>query len=572
MTINLTVPDLAELKPRITVFGVGGAGGNAVNNMIESRLEGVEFVVANTDAQALMQSLASRRIQMGTVITQGLGAGSYPHIGASAAEEALPEIIDHLAGSHMVFITAGMGGGTGTGAAPVIAQAAKEQGILTVGVVTKPFHFEGTRRMQMAERGIEELSKHVDTLIIIPNQNLFRVANEKTTFAAAFAMADQVLYSGVASITELMTKEGLINLDFADVRAIMSEMGKAMMGTGEASGEKRAVEAAEAAISNPLLDDVSMKGASGLLVSITGGNDLTLYEVDEAAERIRAEADPDANIIVGATFDDELDGSIRVSVVATGLGQLGSDRSAHKDRESLSQRLAGLASVPAPAQAPNLAPAPMQMQAPAARFEPARPARALAEAPNDAQVFRAPGNVTIERRPPQLAASALPQAAQPQRPVPPVQNFVPAPPAMAQRPVRRMPNVEEFPLPVQNELKARAGAAPAQGLAEQKKKVGFLERLTGVARYRKDEDAAKPEKREPEFTAPKPVSMMPKPVEAQPKGLKIERPEDDNLVTGMPKRIEAQPNVVSLETREPVDESPADDDLEIPAFLRRRAK
>jgi cell division protein FtsZ len=241
-----------------------------------------------------------------------------------------------------------------------------------------------------------------------------------------------------------------------------------------------------------------------------------------------------------------------VSVVATGLGQLGSDRSAHKDRESLSQRLAGLASVPAPAQAPNLAPAPMQMQAPAARFEPARPARALAEAPNDAQVFRTPGNVTIERRPPQLAASA--------------------PPAMAQRPVRRMPNVEEFPLPVQNELKARAGAAPAQGLAEQKKKVGFLERLTGVARYRKDEDAAKPEKREPEFTAPKPVSMMPKPVETLPKGLKIERAEDDNLVTGMPKRIEAQPNVVSLETREPVDESPADDDLEIPAFLRRRAK
>jgi cell division protein FtsZ len=369
-----------------------------------------------------------------------------------------------------------------------------------------------------------------------------------------------------------MVKEGLINLDFADVRTIMAGMGKAMMGTGESSGDRRAIEAAEAAISNPLLDDVSMKGASGLLVSITGGNDLTLYEVDEAAERIRAEADPDANIIVGATFDDELDGSIRVSVVATGLGQLGSDRSAHKDRESLSQRLAGLASVPAPAQAPNLAPAPMQMQAPAARFEPARPARALAEAPNDAQVFRAPGNVTIERRPPQLAASALPQAAQPQRPVPPVQNFVPAPPAMAQRPVRRMPNVEEFPLPVQNELKARAGAAPAQGLAEQKKKVGFLERLTGVARYRKDEDAAKPEKREPEFTAPKPVPMMPKSVETLPKGLKIERAEDDNLVTGMPKRIEAQPNVVSLETREPVDESPADDDLEIPAFLRRRAK
>jgi len=264
MTINLTVPNLSELKPRITVFGVGGAGGNAVNNMIESGLEGVEFVIANTDAQAMQHNAAQRRIQMGTALTQGLGAGSQPQVGAAAAEEALPEIMDHLAGAHMVFITAGMGGGTGTGAAPVIARASKEQGILTVGVVTKPFHFEGQRRMISAERGIEQLAKNVDTLIVIPNQNLFRVANEKTTFAAAFAMADQVLYSGVASITELMTKEGLINLDFADVRAIMSEMGKAMMGTGEATGEKRAIEAAEAAISNPLLDDVSMRGARGL--------------------------------------------------------------------------------------------------------------------------------------------------------------------------------------------------------------------------------------------------------------------------------------------------------------------
>jgi cell division protein FtsZ len=255
MSIKLTVPNLHELKPRITVFGVGGAGGNAVNNMIESGLEGVEFVVANTDAQALLQNGATKRVQMGTALTQGLGAGSQPQIGAAAAEEALPEILDHLAGAHMAFITAGMGGGTGTGAAPVIARAAKEQGILTVGVVTKPFHFEGVRRMATADRGIDELAQYVDTLIVIPNQNLFRVANEKTTFAAAFAMADQVLYSGVASITELMTKEGLINLDFADVRAIMSEMGKAMMGTGEASGERRAIEAAEAAISNPLLDD-----------------------------------------------------------------------------------------------------------------------------------------------------------------------------------------------------------------------------------------------------------------------------------------------------------------------------
>ena len=336
--------ELSELKPRITVFGVGGAGGNAVNNMIESRLEGVEFVVANTDAQALLQNAAQRRIQMGTALTQGLGAGSQPQIGAAAAEEALPEILDHLAGSHMAFITAGMGGGTGTGAAPVIARAAKEQGILTVGVVTKPFHFEGLRRLQTAERGIEELAKHVDTLIVIPNQNLFRVANEKTTFAAAFAMADQVLYSGVASITELMTKEGLINLDFADVRAIMSEMGRAMMGTGEASGEKRAIEAAEAAISNPLLDDVSMRGARGLLISITGGPDLTLYEVDEAATRIREEVDPEANIILGATFDESLEGTMRVSVVATGLAAKPQGRQAARGRragEKPSLRLCG---------------------------------------------------------------------------------------------------------------------------------------------------------------------------------------------------------------------------------------
>ena len=375
MTINLKVPDLTELKPRITVFGVGGAGGNAVNNMIASGLRGIEFVVANTDAQALLSSSAERRIQMGAHVTEGLGAGSKPDIGAAAAEEAMADIKAHLASCHMTFITAGMGGGTGTGAAPVIARASREEGILTVGVVTKPFQFEGQRRMRAAEAGILELQKYVDTLLVIPNQNLFRVANEKTTFADAFAMADDVLRAGVSCITDLMVKEGLINLDFADVRTIMAGMGKAMMGTGESSGDRRAIEAAEAAISNPLLDDVSMKGASGLLVSITGGNDLTLYEVDEAAERIRAEADPDANIIVGATFDDELDGSIRVSVVATGLGMLAADRSAHKDRESLTQRLAGLASMPSPVQVPAPAPAPMPMQAPAARFEPAKPAR-----------------------------------------------------------------------------------------------------------------------------------------------------------------------------------------------------
>jgi cell division protein FtsZ len=313
------MPQTTELKPKITVFGVGGAGGNAVNNMIAANLEGVDFVAANTDAQSLHQSLAECKIQMGAALTEGLGAGSRPEIGCGAAEESLTEILDHLANTHMVFITAGMGGGTGTGAGPVIAQAAREQGILTVGVVTKPFQFEGARRMRIAEAGIIEMQKYVDTLIIIPNQNLFRVANEKTTFADAFAMADEVLHSGVRGITDLMVMPGLINLDFADVRTVMDEMGKAMMGTGEATGDNRAIESAEAAISNPLLDEVSMKGARGVLINITGGMDLTLFEVDEAANRIRAEVDSEANIIVGSTFNEELDGSMRVSVVATGI-------------------------------------------------------------------------------------------------------------------------------------------------------------------------------------------------------------------------------------------------------------
>jgi cell division protein FtsZ len=564
MTINLKVPDLTELKPRITVFGVGGAGGNAVNNMIASGLHGIEFVVANTDAQALLSSSAERRIQMGTHVTEGLGAGSKPEIGAAAAEEAMADIKAHLAGSHMAFITAGMGGGTGTGAAPVIARASREEGILTVGVVTKPFQFEGHRRMRAADLGIGELERYVDTLLVIPNQNLFRVANEKTTFADAFAMADDVLRAGVSCITDLMVKEGLINLDFADVRTIMAGMGKAMMGTGEASGDRRAIEAAEAAISNPLLDDVSMKGASGLLVSITGGNDLTLYEVDEAASRIREEADAEANIIVGATFDDELDGSIRVSVVATGLGQLASQQAkpAPQDKQSLSERLAGLASVPN-----AVAPAPPQQQRP----QPARPTRPMAEEPKDAQVWRAPGNVTIERRPPQLAASGIPQGVSPQRHIPPGQTFVPAPPAMVQRPVRRMPNVEEFPAPAQKALKARHGEAPSVDLAAQKKKVGFLERLSNVARGRKDEEDAAPVKREPEFGAPRPAKVPSKSADAAPKGLKIERPGADPVVAALPRSVEVEPKIVSMETREPIDESLEDDDLEIPAFLRRRA-
>jgi cell division protein FtsZ len=319
MPLTLSAPETTELKPRILVFGVGGAGGNAVNNMIDAELEGVDFAVANTDAQALARSGTERRIQMGAAITEGLGAGARPEVGEQSAEDSIAEISEYLQGAHMVFITAGMGGGTGTGAAPVIARAAREQNILTVGVVTKPFHFEGTRRMRIAEAGIERLQEHVDTLIIIPNQNLFRIATEKTTFAEAFGMADQVLHSGVRGITDLMVMPGLINLDFADVRTVMNEMGKAMMGTGEASGDKRAVEAAHNAINNPLLDDVSMKGAKGVLINITGGMDMTLYEVDEAATEIRNEVDPDANIIVGSTFDETLEGTVRVSVVATGI-------------------------------------------------------------------------------------------------------------------------------------------------------------------------------------------------------------------------------------------------------------
>ncbi|MAN55445.1 MAG: cell division protein FtsZ [Paracoccus sp. (in: a-proteobacteria)] len=319
LNLNLMMNDEEELKPRITVFGVGGAGGNAVNNMIEKQLDGVEFVVANTDAQALAGSRANNRIQMGPKVTEGLGAGAKPVIGAKAAEETIEDIVDHLMGAHMCFITAGMGGGTGTGAAPIIAQAAREMGILTVGVVTKPFQFEGSKRMRQAEEGVEALQKVVDTLIIIPNQNLFRLANEKTTFTEAFAMADDVLYQGVKGVTDLMVRPGLINLDFADVRAVMDEMGKAMMGTGEAAGENRAQEAAERAIANPLLDEISLNGAKGVLINITGGYDMTLFELDEAANVIRDKVDSDANIIVGSTLDPDMDGSIRVSVVATGI-------------------------------------------------------------------------------------------------------------------------------------------------------------------------------------------------------------------------------------------------------------
>ncbi|QFS82015.1 Cell division protein FtsZ [Roseivivax sp. THAF40] len=364
MTLNLSVPGHDELKPRITVFGVGGAGGNAVNNMIEKSLDGCDFVVANTDAQALQQSRAQTSIQLGVKVTEGLGAGARATVGAAAAEESIEQIVDHLAGAHMCFITAGMGGGTGTGAAPIIAQAARELGVLTVGVVTKPFQFEGGKRMKQAEEGVEALQKVVDTLIIIPNQNLFRLANERTTFTEAFSMADDVLYQGVKGVTDLMVRPGLINLDFADVRAVMDEMGKAMMGTGEADGEDRAIQAAEKAIANPLLDEISLRGAKGVLINITGGHDLTLFELDEAANRIREEVDPDANIIVGSTLDDSLEGQMRVSVVATGIDATEGASEMAVPRRKLSEPLkqAVVAEEPAPAQAPapaEPAPAPV---------------------------------------------------------------------------------------------------------------------------------------------------------------------------------------------------------------------
>ncbi len=508
MTINLNIPNLSELKPRITVFGVGGAGGNAVNNMIESRLEGVEFVVANTDAQALMQNSASRRVQMGTALTQGLGAGSQPQIGAAAAEEALPEILDYLAGAHMAFITAGMGGGTGTGAAPVIARAAKEQGILTVGVVTKPFHFEGVRRLQTAERGIEQLAQYVDTLIVIPNQNLFRVANEKTTFAAAFAMADQVLYSGVASITELMTKEGLINLDFADVRAIMSEMGRAMMGTGEATGEKRAIEAAEAAISNPLLDDVSMRGARGLLISISGGPDLTLYEVDEAATRIREEVDPEANIILGATFDDSLEGTMRVSVVATGLAQelVTSSVPAEGEEEmpEAGKSSFGYTGKQQTAIPKVITPAPM-----AAR------AHVLARAQTPVKKV-----ITDEEY---EDGHEEPMAAKPQ-----VRS-------------QRIPPIEEFPPIAQKQIAAQQNRIEHIAEHAARKKKGLFERLANVGLGRRDDPPP----------APKEPVMA---VRSEPKA-----------------QAARQPRQAPPEPQAYIDPNLDDDQLTIPAFLRRQA-
>ena len=574
MSINLQMPDIRELRPRITVFGCGGAGGNAVNNMISAGLSGVEFVVANTDAQALSLSKADRLVQMGVAVTEGLGAGSQPEVGRAAAEEVIDEIRDHLSGSHMVFITAGMGGGTGTGAAPVVARAARELGILTVGVVTKPFHFEGQRRMRVAEHGINELQKTVDTLIVIPNQNLFRVANEKTTFADAFAMADQVLYSGVACITDLMVKEGLINLDFADVRAVMREMGKAMMGTGEASGEKRALHAAEAAIANPLLDEVSMRGARGLLISITGGKDLTLFEVDEAATRIREEVDPDANIILGATFDETLEGLIRVSVVATGidpavipeqiphqfanLADIGGRRVSNAGRAAVeARRDAALRSVASALSEDTLS----YGNEPAHAYEPTFAAPAASDhsyghEPDYADhAPTAIDDVTIRQLAPKPALYAEPEPAPMNEADYDDEPFEPFIPPQAERPSPRMPRVDELPMPAQNQIRAARGEPTEQHHAE-KKRMTLLQRLANVGLGRhSDEDEVDP------------------PAEMRPVVRRAPQPETRPLAERRPEQSEfaKRPAARTDAHGRPVAARPAEDDhLDIPAFLRRQ--
>ena len=602
MTINLSLPQTeSEIKPRITVIGVGGAGGNAVNNMISAALEGVEFIVANTDAQALGQSLADRRVQLGITITQGLGAGARPEVGRQAAEEALPEILQLLDGANMVFVTAGMGGGTGTGAAPVIAAAAREQGILTIGVVTKPFHFEGRRRMQSAEQGILELEKVVDTLIVIPNQNLFKIANEKTTFADAFKMADDVLHMGVRGVTDLMIMPGLINLDFADIRTVMGEMGKAMMGTGEAEGPDRSRVAAESAISNPLLEDHSMKGAKGVLINITGGLDMTLHEVDEAANRIREEVDADANIIFGSTFDASMQGRMRVSVVSTGISALAAqqpvpnylnlemNRPIQTGQPALSRQAAppvgrvampAAAAAPIPA-APAMPAAPPMAAAPAPMAEPSAPQAMPAMAPPVAPVAAA------------APAAPVMQAA------PVVMMQAPVATAPEPEPIEAVAPIVEAPAPVPQPV-AASPAAPVQPVAApQKPLVDETDwRVTRPAirpAVRATEPVARPaamrpaaaaaESRSPNlfqritgaFAAPKGLTPVVAPAAAPAAALEpapAPRPAPESVVSVAPKAAPRPAPVQTSISLDPADRAkPAreDDDLQIPAILRRQA-
>jgi cell division protein FtsZ len=548
MTINLSVPKADnQLKPRITVVGVGGAGGNAVNNMINAQLEGVEFIAANTDAQALISSLAPTRLQLGINITHGLGAGSRPDIGRAAAEEALDEIIAQLQSAHMVFIAAGMGGGTGTGAAPVIARLAREHGILTVGVVTKPFNFEGMNRMRVAEAGIAELQQYVDTLIVIPNQNLFRVANEKTTFADAFAMADEVLYSGVRGITDLMVVPGLINLDFADIRTIMSEMGKAMMGTGEAEGEDRARRAAEAAISNPLLDDVSMKGARGVLINITGGPDLSLFEVDEAANRIGDEVDTNASIIFGSTIDPALQGKVRVSIVATGIEANGQMREPRPVLRVVTELKAQAQQSRAGSGGAEPRPAAMLAELTPARMpEPDAP-KAPAVDPAPASIVAAVQVAeSIEVKTAEAAGAAAPEPA----PAPvPAADAKPAkdafvPPAAVQP---RAAQAADRPA----DRTVRPAAPPPLDQAGGRKATSLFQRMTGVGRTRPQA----PEPAEPRLTGTRPVATL-----------------RDATIKPAPAPHPEQPRLDGIDPQDRVRPSqPEEDLLDIPAFLRRQA-
>ncbi|WP_299023872.1 cell division protein FtsZ [uncultured Sulfitobacter sp.] len=569
MTLNLSMPGQEDLKPRITVFGVGGAGGNAVNNMIEKNLDGVDFVVANTDAQALQQAKAENRVQLGIKVTEGLGAGARATVGAAAAEESIEQIVDHLAGAHMCFITAGMGGGTGTGAAPIIAQAARELGVLTVGVVTKPFQFEGAKRMRQAEEGVEALQKVVDTLIIIPNQNLFRLANEKTTFTEAFSMADDVLYQGVKGVTDLMVRPGLINLDFADVRAVMDEMGKAMMGTGESDGEDRAIKAAEAAIANPLLDEISLRGAKGVLINITGGEDLTLFELDEAANRIREEVDPEANIIVGSTLDTGMGGLMRVSVVATGIDALDVNTDIPVPRRSMSRPLSNEvleeATQPAPAPAPEPARAPIAAAAVATAEvveEPQTPSF-FDEAPQQAARTENTRDMFEGRR---------------YEPVRDVADDLP-PPAYTPEPASYEPQPEQIEAPAESFVAPRA---PTPGTPSPE----AMARLRAAAQR-----AAPAAEQQPRAAAPAPQQQQQQPQAAAPTA-HGERPRFGinsliNRMTGtqegdaqpraaapaQPARqqppVQSQQTAAAPQPRQEAD--PEQERIEIPAFLRRQA-
>jgi cell division protein FtsZ len=550
MSFKVFAPEQTrELKPRIVVFGVGGAGGNAVNNMIEAGLEGVEFVVANTDAQQLAFSKTEKRVQLGVQVTQGLGAGAHPEVGMSAAEESTAEIGEHLDGAHMVFITAGMGGGTGTGAGPIIAKCARERGILTVGVVTKPFHFEGRHRMRLADAGIAELQRYVDTLIVIPNQNLFRVANERTTFAEAFAMADQVLHSGVRSITDLMVLPGLINLDFADVRTVMTEMGKAMMGTGEASGEGRALMAAENAIQNPLLDEVTLKGAKAVLVNITGGLDMTLLEVDEAANAISAQVDPEANIIFGAAFDPALNNTLRVSVVATGMDGASIAAIEPAPQRRTSAR-AAMAEAAAAAAAPPPAPAPMPAPEPVLQFEP-EPEPIVFAAPEPVQAYAPEPPPALEPAP-AYEPPANPRVFEPLRGPAGVRTTADrAEPAVweARRAVEAA-----FEQPLQHQAEPAPPARPAATVVEP--------RRPAVTRI------VDPSVEDEEDVGPLFPETARYAVDRRPKGgffSMFNKPKHEAAHPTL-RRADAEPTVQPI--AEPSD---ADDDLEIPSFLRRLA-